>query len=201
MAGTEMDQFGQDLGRVASLARTFFGHREAISHLEELATGRGKDADEALVMSAAWVGYGMARVWPKGPWQLSAVNTMLRGGLESALGGNPAPAAPAPHASPKDMPRPPADMLEGLTAEQRRFLAFTFGVLGGISTHRPVEDGPLGPIVALAHLLAPLVCLPSHAIIGEGTVSEEYLAALAETLDLDVDELIALGNSIGLTLV
>ena len=201
MAGKEMEQFGRDLERVASLARTFFGHREAITQLEELATSRGKDPAEALVMSAAWVGYGMARVWPQGPWQPSAMANLLKGGLEGALGGVPAPPQNKLSGSPKDMPRPPADMLEGLSAEQRRFLSFCFGVLGGISEQRPLEEGPLASIVALAHLLAPLVCIPGEAMLDENTVSEAYIAALAEALELDVDELIALGNRIGLNLL
>ena len=91
-------------------------------------------------------------------------------------------------------------MLDGLTANQRRFLAFAFGVVGGISTHRPVQEGPLASIVSLAHLLAPLVCVPRDALVDENTISGEYLQALAESLDLDVDELIALGNQLGLSL-
>lgn len=161
----------KDLERVGALVQGFYKYRDHIGKLLPVVAGSRQCVGVSPeVMAAAWVGFSMARIWPE-----------------------------TPRVSESDMPLPLADDLEDLDLEQQQFVAFSYGVLGGISESRPVTAGPLCGIAELAVALAPLVVIPAEAINQDGLVDNGYLLAVAKSLDLSLSEVHKLLLKLGMS--
>ncbi len=162
--------FAKDLERVGALAQGFYKYREQIARLAPIVAGtRQRVTVDPEVMAAAWVGFSMARIWPE-----------------------------TPRVEESDMPLPEAAELAALEPEQQQFVAFAYGVLGGMAAERPISAGPLASLAELAVALAPLVVIPAAAISADGLVDNGYLLQVGAALDLSLEEIHQLLTALGM---
>ena len=157
--------FAKDLERVGALAQGFYKYREQIAKLAPIVAGtRQRVSVDPEVMAAAWVGFSMARIWPE-----------------------------TPRVEESDMPLPEAAELADLEPEQQQFVAFAYGVLGGMAAERPISS-----LAELAVALAPLVVIPAAAISADGLVDNGYLLQVGAALDLSLEEIHQLLTDLGM---
>ncbi len=162
--------FGKDLERVGALVQGFYKHREQINKLVPIvAATRQRGVADPAVMAAAWVGFSMARIWPE-----------------------------KPRVEESDMPLPEEADLVDLEPEQQQFVAFAYGVLGGMAAERPISTGPLAALAELVVALAPLVVIPAAAISADGIVDNGYLLQVGAALDLTLEEIHQLLTDLGM---